>query len=485
MYQQNIRALVVHKNPEDCEKLQQQLESLQFNVQSVWSASGALMLLNAAVEQGCPYQLVLIGSSLSDMSGLEFTDQLDKQDLSGTRRIMLANQAEITKFSVWVETFFRNSEAISPARSSALFDVMMNTFGPSVDLCDSAPELSVYWHQVKVLLVDDNDIGRQVTRAMLEHAGIQVVEAQNGVEAVAKVENEDFDLVLMDIQMPVMDGLTAARTIRSLDKAGIENLPIVAMTANIFAEHQVESLAAGMNGHMTKPIELKALHAELQRWLPVDKQQLVNAEAVAEDVEYFDLESMLPGVDVKAGIHRVLGNRRIYLELLKKFVDQFADLETELRKELAAGQQNEAIRRAHTLKGVAGGLGANRLQDLAGQLEAQLTCREVPSALVEVLPELDRLLAAINIVSELNRSESVSDKLPGTDVELREILEQLSRVLKHLQAQEVKQQLARLMEKNWPEKYVDSLNRLKKLVEQYQFSSAAALVKTIKEGCES
>lgn len=335
------------------------------------------------------------------------------------------------------------------------------------------------YQQVRVLVVDDNPMGRQMLRAMLENVGIQVSEAKNGLEAVDQVDAEEFDLVLMDIQMPTLDGRSAARAIRNLGKNYSDNLPIIAMTAHSFDDFRVESLAAGMNGHIAKPIELETLYAELQRWLPVEKQHQVDGVSAKEDVDYSDLEAALPGVDVKAGVRRVVGKRQLYLELLGKFVEQFSVTEIELRKELAAGRQKNAIRRAHTLRGVAGGLGAKQLQNLARQLEGQLTRQETPAVLAAVVLELDHLLAAIKALPEMNCQESVQDKSLGTDSELQEILKQLLKSLKNLQAQAAKQQLALLKEKKWPEEYADHLRQLEKMIEQYQFSPAVELIESI------
>jgi CheY-like chemotaxis protein len=133
--------------------------------------------------------------------------------------------------------------------------------------------------QTRILIADDNDMGREMLRAMLENAGIRVCEAKNGLEAVDMVDAEEFDLVLMDIQMPVLDGRSAARAIRALGKDYSDNLPIIAMTAHFFNEFRSESLAAGMNSHISKPIELEVLYAELRLWLPAEKQLLINLDS--------------------------------------------------------------------------------------------------------------------------------------------------------------------------------------------------------------
>ncbi len=333
--------------------------------------------------------------------------------------------------------------------------------------------------KIKVLLADDNEMGRQILRAMLENIGLQVVEVQNGAEAVTMINGEDFDLVLMDIQMPVMDGREAARTIRKLHRTEAKRIPIIAMSADSLEECQAASLAAGMNSHLGKPIEIETLYAELLRWIPVKKQQMIHTTADDKSSDNSDLEAALPGIDVIAGIHRINGDRQLYLELLKKSVAQFSTVEAELRQELGTGKQKEAIRRAHTLKGVAGGLGATHLQDLAAQLEKQLTRQENPTILAAVVHELTPLLAAIQSLPELNCPEVTKDKILGTATELHDVFKNLLKALKTLQPHEAKQQLLRLTGKKWPLKYTADFLQLEKLIEKYQFKPATKLLETL------
>ena len=336
--------------------------------------------------------------------------------------------------------------------------------------------------QARVLVVDDNAMGRQMLRAMLENIGIQVSEAKNGLEAVERVKAEKFDLVLMDIQMPTLDGRSAALAIRA---QGSDNLPIIAMTAAYsLDEFRPESLASGMNSHLAKPIEFETLSAELQYWLPAEKQPLIGETSAMDHAEYSDLEAALPGIDVKGGIRRVVGRRPLYLELLRKFVERFSVTEIELRKDLATGRQKKAILRAHTLRGVAAGLGATQLQNLAGELEEQLTRLKTPTVLAAVGLELDRLQTAIKALPEMNRPEVVRDELMGTATELRSIFIQLLEPLKNLQAHVAKKQLTRIKEKDWPKEYTDNLLQLEKLIEQYQFNPAVKLVESLLEVSE-
>lgn len=328
----------------------------------------------------------------------------------------------------------------------------------------------------RVLVVDDNEMARQMLRAVLENGGLKVREAKNGIEAVDMVEAEKFDLVLMDIQMPVLDGLGATRAIRSLNKKQIENLPIIAMTAYGLEVQRQESIAAGMNGHIVKPIELRELYAELQRWLPVTDYYWNNQLTAGANTDISDLEAALPEVDVKAGIDRVVGSRQTYLKLLRRFVAQFSTPETDFQRELATEQKKGAIRWAHTLRGVAGGLGAARIEDLAGQLERQLIHQEGPDVLIELVQELGHLVKAIKSLPDINPVPDVAEPMPVDNKELRAILEPLLEALQGFQVQAVKDHLHSLQEKNWPK---TDTKKLQQLIEQYQFNLAADLVETL------
>ncbi len=339
------------------------------------------------------------------------------------------------------------------------------------------------WQQTKVLLVDDNDMGREVLRALLETVGIEVQEAQNGLEAVDRVETEEFDLVLMDVQMPVLDGQNAARAIRALYKENIENLPIIAMTADSFAEHRAVSLAAGMNDHLTKPVNLEILYAMLKNWLPAEKQpskqQSANATVSKELSEYAELEAAFPGIDIKGGIRRVAGDGLLYVDLLNKYVDQFSDTERELRKELALEDKKEAIYRVHTLRGVAGNLGVTAVYELASQLEEQLTKSQKVSAFDKMVKEHQRFLALVQSYLTRNQPLPVKDKPSGSESEMQTLLEQLLPFLKSIRPLTARPLLARLQEKNWPDKYQHQLTLIVEQIESYQLPHAAEQVENL------
>ena len=220
---------------------------------------------------------------------------------------------------------------------------------------------------IRVLLVEDNDVNREVAMELLHGAGIAVDTAGDGIEAVEKARVGQYDLVLMDVQMPYMDGLEATRSIRGLP--GWQNLPILAMTANAFDDDRRDCLDAGMDDVIAKPVAPDALFATLNRWLPESIQP------DAETVTAANVDARLaaiPGLDPVLGLRSVRGKVASYLRLLRQFAENHqGDLQT-MRDRLAAGDRDSARAIAHNLKGAAGMLGATSAQRLAAELEAAI-----------------------------------------------------------------------------------------------------------------
>ena len=213
----------------------------------------------------------------------------------------------------------------------------------------------------KILVVEDNHINQEVAKGLLENMGLDVSLANNGREGVEAVKDYDFDLVLMDIQMPEMDGLQACKLIRKQQSANV--LPIIAMTADALVEDEARSLAAGMNAHLSKPIDPDLLYKTLLHWLPAQPD---NKEEKGDPHH-------IAGVDMKQGLQRMAGNSDLLIRLLGQFEKEHANDVTKLRQLLKQGEVVEAKRLLHTLKGVTGNLGIQKLHGTILEIKGDIS----------------------------------------------------------------------------------------------------------------
>jgi len=289
--------------------------------------------------------------------------------------------------------------------------------------------------------------------------------------------------VLMDLQMPVMDGFEATRRIRALP--GLETLPILAMTANAMAGDRERSLAAGMNDHVTKPIDPDALFEALLQWLPERPPEAAPGGPVAPapssprggGLAADDPLAAVPGLDAADGLRRVLGKREAYVGLLRTFASGQAGAPEAIRAALAGGRKADAERAAHTLKGVAGSIGAQELQAQAGAVEAALR-GDAPSAEVSALVDragttLGALLAGLATVVPPEVEASIAG--PIDPEALQAAVERIERLLEQddIEAVAALDAAAPLLAAAFGERAL----ALRKLVKGYRFEDALAALR--------
>ena len=375
----HMRVLVVDDNASSREILQGILESFSFEVTLAATAEEGLAEL-AAAAQDKPFELVLMDWKMPGMDGIEASRKIkaDKHIAKLPTIIMVTayGREEIMKQAedVGLEGFL-----IKPVSQSTLYDTILHAFGKDVKRVsraslrkDQVDEMTSQIRGAKVLLVEDNEINQEVASEILRIAGLVVSIANDGSEAVAAVKNETFDAVLMDIQMPVMDGYEATRAIRT--DPSMKDLPIIAMTANVMAGDAEKSLAAGMNVHVGKPIDPTELFSALAKWIKPGESELPkpretpSGHAEAATTEFPDL----PGIDTQSGLTRIGGNRTLYRRLLAKFRDNQGQAPEAIMAALEGGDRELAERLVHTLKGVSGNVGAETLHGKAQSLEAAI-----------------------------------------------------------------------------------------------------------------
>lgn len=405
-----LRILVVDDNLSCLSVIASILKSFRLEAQLVTNGNACLEELRAAQTRGAPYDLVFLDWYMPDMDGLQTLRQLrDNPDTLGSPRVImisayyqddLLEQTKDLQLSGFVE---------KPINASALFDAVTGVVGierkelQSVNRhARSYQTLSANLRGSRVLLVDDNEVNRTLGLDILTQAGVIVDLANDGMEALAKIEQNAYDAVLMDWQMPIMDGFEATRRIRADGR--FANLPILAMTANAMSGDKEKCLAVGMNDHIAKPINVKDLLSCLTRW--IGKPQIKRAGSTSDEPmgsdtspEIFNGNSELsPALAVWLGIkelkvrealQRLDGNEALYQKLLDA-LEKEVNVVSQIRNWLSQGENQRALIASHSLKGLAANLGATDVMRAAQALEKIL--QRLPD---QVTPELEHSLQTL------------------------------------------------------------------------------------------
>ncbi len=387
----NSRALVVDDNENARLVLRKMLESMTLQVADVPSGTLAMEAVEQAAARGEPFNLVFLDWRMPEMDGIETARRIRKLALEESPRIVM-----ITAFNH--DALIRQADGtidvrdvlIKPVTPSMLFDAIVRIphdkhpqqHAPVEPVSRLEEKLATICG-ARILLVEDNRINQEVAAELLEQAGMLVDTADNGLIALEKLRLTPYDLVLMDIQMPVLDGMNATVEIRANPEWSA--LPIVAMTANAMRQDRAACLAAGMNDHIAKPIEPAQLWAALLKWIKPCLGALPGIAARPAAPGEAELPTRIPGIDLSLGLRRTNGGRQLYLRMLNMFTAGHGNAWAEIRQALDAGDQAAAERLAHSVKGVAGTIGAAHLQECAAGLEQAIRNRHEPETVEEQL----------------------------------------------------------------------------------------------------
>lgn len=422
-----LKVLVVDDNRTSRQILTSILSSFGFRVAEAESGKEALELVCEQNDEE-PFQLVLLDWKMPGMDGVETAKAIHSQScLEELPSIIMVTaygkeEARSAAESTNIQTF-----VTKPVTNSTLLDAIMLSLGHEIESRSINQQREVEedinrLRGANILLVEDNEVNLELAVELLQANDISVSVALNGLEALELLPVQDFDGVLMDCQMPVMDGYEATRKIRFEEK--YKDLPILAMTANAMAGDREKVLEAGMNDHIAKPVNVKEMFHTMAKWIvpakPISSSKKVNKAVV--EIPTID------GINAEEGLMRTQGNIELYLKLLgrftktqKNFIESFTE----------AAEKNDfqlAERLAHTLKGVAGNIGAAEVYDLCSVLEEQSQKMSVKKESIDnVELALDAIFTSIAeyVLEDEKGAKGISISKSEIDVHLQNLIKKL------------------------------------------------------------
>ncbi|GAA5218290.1 response regulator [Corallincola platygyrae] len=411
-----LNVLVVDDNASAREILSSQLTRFGCNVASASTGKEAISLVHES-----QFDLILMDWRMPGMDGVEAvrTIQADDQISPQPKVIMITayGREELSAAAFGIQI---HGLLTKPLTSSSLLDALMRAMGHQVaevtrsqQLKDESQDSIKRLRGAKVLVVEDNEVNQELIEELLTQQQISVTLAENGEQAISVLEENSFDGILMDCQMPVMDGYTAASLIRK--NSAWSTLPILALTANAMAGDREKAVKAGMNDHIPKPIDVQEMFATMARWIkpanPIVSDEAETAASAAGSKEITSLPD-LPGIDTADGLARTQNNHDLYIRLLTKFASSQAEMPERYLQAWQADDQELAVREAHTLKGLAASIGANSLAEQAASLEHAAQSGKRASDILELVRmQLAPVLEGISAISvPAEESEVATEK---------------------------------------------------------------------------
>ena len=489
-----MRVLIVDDNTNARDILQGMLHALKFDADTAADAASAIAMLEKACAAGRPYRLVLMDWMMPGINGVE-----------AVRQIRAHSSIDKTPCFVMVTAFSRDElhESLGdlpvagllekPVTPSTLLDGILGAFGTAerhqprkkvmqAELVEAQRAL----RGTHLLLVEDNTVNQEMGIDILGRNGIRVDVAGNGADALALIAHTRYDAVLMDCQMPVMDGFEATRRIRAME--GCAELPVIAMTANAMSGDRERCLAAGMNDHISKPIDVQQLFIRLHQWIGSSARQSSQPADLPDSRGNAITLPAIPDLRLEAAMQRLGGDNALLQTLLRRFCDTQSDASARISQALAENDKDGAVRIAHTLKGLAGNIGAEALAVRAADIDNRLrngqdtdaALRGLADALATLSKDIQEALAR-HPSSEPAAATAV-DATPAWLDELRAGLQQLETMLRtddgesgrHLQA------LAPALDRlDQP----DRVERLRDLVALYRFDEALDGLDALRRAC--
>ncbi|RUO33081.1 response regulator [Aliidiomarina soli] len=422
---EGVRILAIDDNLSTREMLYELLRSYKMDAKVARSAEQGLQIMLDAETAGTPYQIVLIDWRLPGMDGLTLVETMQQKLAAETmpKAILatgyyaeeLAEKAKLVGACDFITKPYTTA-TLARVLNTAVYGNSNTDYANASDTIAhpaSSERVPVALRNAPLLVVEDNEINQHVAKELLRGHGFSVDIAENGEVAVNMVQRKAYALVLMDIQMPVMDGYRAAETIRQ--NYSYQQLPIVAMTANAMSGDAERSLAAGMQGHIPKPIDEDMLLSQISKWAipgPYDSSK-PDDDGVRETPPLQQHKyPQVKGIEFASALARLNHNAALYIRLVKQLVDSYQQSAMKVAEFITRGKHDEARRYFHSLKGASANLGLIALEKKAGRLEDAMKGGDI-ATVADLIGGLDKLLneaeQAADDFAALHQSQQNSD----------------------------------------------------------------------------
>lgn len=478
-----VRILVVDDNASAREILSNILISLKFDATAVSSGAQAIGELEQAQIEHRPYSLVFMDWMMPGMDGLETIKKIRQNNqLSETPAFIMVTAYSRDELMTQAEKIKIDGVLVKPVSPSTMLDSILNALGKEVTQKTRKHEKQANYQEAakkvcgaRILLVEDNPINQELAIELLQDAGIIVDVAVNGAEAVDKVNTHSYDGVLMDCQMPVMDGFEATRRIREDGRYG--KLPILAMTANAMAGDKEKCVASGMNDHIAKPIDVAQLFITLAEWITPSSDTL--PEEMVCRTTASNSAVVIAGLDMKGALERVGGNAELFNKLLGRFAETQKDVLDRITAAADTGDFETAVREAHTLKGLAGNIGASSLYSVAAEAEAGLK-KGTSYGLEEVFNNLKtELFELVTVISDAMPKKKTETATGTTEKITEDELSELSALLDDMDS-EAADSAAGIADKLKSSGHGELAVKLIKHIDNFDFDAAAEVLSDIR-----
>ena len=494
----NMKVLVVDDILDSQEIMKSMLTGMAFDVTTCSSGEEAVELIKeAATVKG--YDLVIMDWKMPGMDGIEASRRIKRMFASneGPVIIMLTayNSPQMRAEAKQLGVAFVLDKPVTP---SLMLNTIMHIFGKEgfKQISTSRdeklePESLKQFIGTRVLLVEDNIINQEVAQDILQQAGLTVTVAANGKEAVNMVMSNTFDIVLMDLQMPVMDGYDATRQIRK--NPAFSELPIIAMTANVLQAEREKCIQVGMNDYITKPIDTILLFRTMGHWIKENQRTNPSKESLRETEQPAATNKIsanndngmpeLDDIDSQSALNRLGGNRKLYQNLLVKFKKIHQHDIKAIRQAVDLGELEIAERLVHTIKGAAGNLGAHEVFTDAVALEAAFrgnTLENLEPLIGQLEKSMELVFTAIAFWEAKGVETSSSEHDGANVVLLMPSLEELANLLND-NDMATSDYLEAIVIQTKNTAFSDQVAQIKGLVDQYDFEGAIEILRTIQE----